>query len=405
MCECSGKSSLGNYLGLVGSQVGDRVTDKAMVLRKRIKDWTGLGDYKINYNSLIESSMQEPKLFQSRGRGLIIKHREYLGDIVTSSTAIGAFSVNKYTINPGNVITFPWLSPIAGQHDQYAPRGIIFEFVSTASETSTSASLGSVLFSTQYDVTDSDPSSKSDMMNRDYANETKMSQSAIHGLECDPGELQRTILYTRAYGSSVSDPRDFDMANFYVGTQGGSLPISTIVGSLYVHYEFEFFKQVPSGGIPNLTQLWQTNVGSANGAVTPTFAVFLPVITQGRNLGITFTSAGTITIPKAWQGATFLITAQLVMGGGAVTVANVITYTNCTAILSPFGNWRQAPATGSTSSFINTTYLVRINSNIATDAIISAGGSPFNFPALTPVGGSSMTIECEVVSKNYNLIS
>lgn len=382
MCECSGKSSIGKYFGTIGGQFGDLIDTKAQTFaeaaRKRFKEWTGLGDYKIIYNSLINPD-HEPSSFQSHGRGLIIRHKEYLGDIVTSSSTIGGFSYQKFVINPGNVITFPWLSPIALQHDQYRPRGIIFEFVSTASETSTTASLGSVLFSTQYDVTDPDPTSKSDMMNRSYSNEVKMSSNGLHGLECDPSELQNDILYTRAYGSAVQNARDFDMANFYIATQGGSLPVNTIVGSLYVHYEYEFFKQIPAGGIPAKTNIWARYFAQFNiGVSVPINWDNYPIaLTAGRDLGFTFGNY-TMTIPKIWQGATFLV--EFAMYGsnpGPPSNAGAMTLVNCTTRTEPSlnpggGYWRAYPKPSpTTTNNMSASILVTLNSNINTDASIT----------------------------------
>lgn len=412
MCECSGKSNIGKYFGTIGGQFGDivdtKLTSVASAARKKFKDWTGLGDYKITYNSLINPD-HEPVSFASHGRGLIIRHKEYLGDVVTAPVTVGAFNVTKFTINPGNVISFPWLSPIALQHDQYRPRGIIFEFVSTASETSTSATLGSVLFSTLYDVTDPDPTSKADMMNRAYSNETKMSQSALHGLECDPSELQNDILYTRAYGSTVQNPRDFDMANFYVGTQGGSLPINTVVGSLYVHYEFEFFKQIPAGGLPAKTNIWAvyTSSATAAGTMSVNFDNWPLVLTYGRDLGITYLT-NTIYIPKAWAGATFLIELLCYSASGYTSV-NATGYTalNCTAKSSGFGAagyWRSVRPGAASVTGTNSTLLITVNPNITTDASITWSPSIATWPATVISIPVIIGVSFQLVNANYNTL-
>ncbi len=54
--------------------------------------------------------MQEnvPMTF-AKSSTVMISHREYLGDVISSAT-IGAYSGTSYYINPGNVSTFPWLS-------------------------------------------------------------------------------------------------------------------------------------------------------------------------------------------------------------------------------------------------------------------------------------------------------
>lgn len=412
MCEC-GSSGVGKYFGKIGGQLGDKIDlwgrNTISAAQKRFKDWSGLGDYKVNFNSLINPE-GEPPAFASHGRGLIIRHKEYLGDVVTSPAAVGAFNLQKFIINPGSVLTFPWLSPIALQHDQYRPRGIIFEFVSTASETSTTASLGSVLFSTQYDVTDPDPQNKSDMLNREYSNETKMSISAMHGLECDPAELQNDILYTRAFSSAVQNARDFDMANFYIGTQGGTLPVSTIVGSLYVHYEFEFFKQIPAGGLPAKTNIWGRYINTTNlsASTTVDFTNFPLTLNAGRDLGITF-SGLQVRIPKIWQGATFLIElAMYTSNPGPSSNPSGYTPINCTATTEPNlnpggGYWRAYPRpSGASVNNMLSTLLVTITSNINTDATITFATVLGTFPGTSQALGTQYIVATiQLVNKDY----
>lgn len=414
MCDC-GTSSTGKYFGKIGGQLGDRFdawgNNAISSVQKRIKSWTGLGDYNINYNSLIGGN--EPTQFQTSGRGLIIKHKEYLGDVVTGPTTVGQFSVTKFPINPGNVITYPWLNPIALQYDQYRPRGIIFEFVSTASDTSTSASLGSVLFATQYDVTDPDPVSKAEMMNRAYANEVKMSENGAHGLECDPAELQRTLLYCRVYNSTVNDPRDFDMANFYIATQGGTLPVSTIVGSLYVHYEYEFFKQNPQGGLPSKTNIQANYFGSIATAGTGINFTNIPLsLVSGRNIGISFDPFSFI-FPRFWAGTTFLVTCVYQNRTTATASTNTViaslinctTQTNTTGLTTNAGYWTYVPHAATTTWSTSFQVLINISPNINNSAVIAWSGVIGNFPTTTAATGTTqIMVSFEVVSRDYGFL-
>lgn len=406
MCDCSGSTPLGTWGGRIGSQLGDG-------MHKFVKSWTGLGDYKIVYNSLINTN-GEPTNFRSRGRGLVVKHKEYLGDIVTSSTAVGGFSVTKIVVNPGFVTTCPWLAPIAGQYDQYRTRGVIFEFVSTASETSTAASLGSVVMSTQYDITDADPVSKAEMLNRSYSNESKMSADCLHGLECDPDEVQNDILYTRAYASTIANARDFDFANFYVATQGGSLPVSTIVGSLYINYEFEFFKQVPNGGLVAKSNIWAGYRATTALAANVDFTGYPLVLDQGRNLGFTF-AAKTMTIPKIWQGTTFMIKWYWVHSAGTnantgvvgtMTLNNITARTETSIQYIPANYWLVAPlgGTGLVTGF-SFTLLLTVNPNINTDATVVWGSTIGNWPSVSPGAQTSiMDVEVVVVPSTFTVV-
>lgn len=411
MCEC-GTSKTGNYFAKVGGQFGDRLQSfgEGIVTRaqKRFKDWTGLGDYRIVYNSLINNDGPEPDTFRTNNRGLIIKHKEYLGDVVTASTTPGAFGVTRFQINPGNVITFPWLNPIALQYDQYRPRGIIFEFVSTASDTSTGVTLGSVVMSTNYDVTDPDPLSKSDMLNRAYSSEAKMSDNMSHGLECDPTELPKSLFYIRPTASVVQDVRDYDMANFYVATQGGNLAVNTIVGSLYVHYEFEFFKQVPIGGLLNKSMLysaWQESYTDVSGLPLhfnqhPSWA-----LVAGRDLGIVL-SGLTMTFPRRYAGATFkfealcqnIVTSQNSASPAAFTPFNCTTST----LLGPAGYYFSSPRFVNLTTQFSFVMIIRINDNISSDATITFTTrlGPFPATSVSP-GTTTCRYTLEVIPSNY----
>ncbi len=78
----------------------------------------------------------------------IFKHRECLGDIITSSTA-GAFKYNRYLFNPTNPALFPWLHQIAVNYESYRVRGCIFEFRSMSGNAlnSVNTALGNVIMS------------------------------------------------------------------------------------------------------------------------------------------------------------------------------------------------------------------------------------------------------------------
>lgn len=411
MCECRG-----TFLGKAGGKIGDRIQNTVVKQAgKRIKAWTGLGDYDIKFNSLVTGN-PDPTKFSTTSRGLIIRHKEYLGDVITSPAGVGAFNFVKFQINPGNVVAFPWLAPIATQFDQYRPLGIIFEFVSTASETSTSATLGSVLMSAQYDINDADPASKSEMMNRDYSSESKMSEGMVHGLECDPSETQRQLFYCSPYFTTNADPREYYMCNVYVGTQGGSLPVNTTVGSLYVHYEFELFKQLPFGGLNNRGMLWQQNYAEA--ALVSTvlnFTSLPPVFTRGRDLGITFNGL-TISFPIYLQGYVVKVKAYCANNSNVMSFvapgSNPPTYTNCTYMSFASNTQNSAVAAYAQTAIPNlatSQYLgaweacVKINANINSPATISWTTSCWNFPVTTAATGTtSWLFDFEVVPATYN---
>ena len=122
--------------GKLGSQVGDWVGDKAW---GAAKGWLGLGLYEGQgqygaTNSLISGSHRTPPRFGSvndETGALIVSHREYIGDIFGPDEASRNFKNRTYALNPGIESTFPWLSQIAQNYEEYEFGQLVFEYKST----------------------------------------------------------------------------------------------------------------------------------------------------------------------------------------------------------------------------------------------------------------------------------
>jgi len=220
----------------------------------------GYGDYApINEMPHSNSFMKElmtngpPAIHTTKQRSFVIRHREYLGDVTTASTP--AFNIANYPINPGMSATFPWLSTIAQNFEQYSFRGLLFEFKSTSSDAlnSTNTALGSVIMATEYNV-DSDPfTSKIQMENKEFANSARQSCSIIHAVECDRSRTPISELFVRTGAlPSGQDLKFADLGRFSIATVGQQ-GTDVNIGELWCTYEVELLKpQVPDpdGGVP-----------------------------------------------------------------------------------------------------------------------------------------------------------
>ena len=309
-------------MGRVGGQIGDRVDAMGMGALKRFKNWSGFGDYNLSSNSLISSALkngQTPQI-QTQGREVRIIWREYISEVYTHPTTIGGFDAQTYTVNPGNMKAFPWLHTIANQYEQYKPNGIIFSFVSTATDTTTQASLGSVVIASDYDVNDQPYVNKRGMLTSAYSQESKMSENALHGIECDPNELQRKMFYTRNFVDPSHNPqsRDYDLCKTTIATMGGGLSAGESVGSLYVHYDFTFFKEEVYGGVLGYDVLYQTQEYLMG--TNAKFRLCTPfeagsVLTNGVDLGISCGQDGqssqSLFFPRWMNGGVIKIQYEL----------------------------------------------------------------------------------------------
>lgn len=208
---------------------------------------SGLGAYNVSnirHNVLIKPDIPEILNTYYQEGGTIIRHREYLGPIVTSDTA-GQFKINSYALNPAQEQSFPWLAQIAAQYEEYKPNGLMFEFRSTASDaiaSSTNLALGQVMMATQYDPTDPEFTSDIELLNYTWAQSGKVSDNIQHFVECDPKQSPLSHLYTRTGGpSDESDLRFSDFGRFSIATSGLQ-GTSVQIGQLWVTYEFIMFK-------------------------------------------------------------------------------------------------------------------------------------------------------------------
>jgi len=95
-----------------------------------------------------------PPYMAGKGRAgqtsTIICHREYIQDIVCST----GFVNNNFFCNPGLGETFPWLSKIAQNYEEYEWIALAFQFRSNSASAlnSTNTALGSVVMSADYNA-------------------------------------------------------------------------------------------------------------------------------------------------------------------------------------------------------------------------------------------------------------
>jgi len=209
----------------------------------------GFGAYNVINNSLMPTiKLQEGQpvpSFADVNVGTRVRHREFVTNITLQTDHAGAFVNRTFVINPGNSTTFPWLHTIAQNYDQYEIKGMVFEYISTSSDSFTGAlALGQVTLATDYDITDSEYSSFTEMQNAQYTISNKPSVDMLHPIECDPKQTNNKLLYVRASGSTTGTPdaRDYDFANFQVAYNGIPSGTTGDIGQIWVTYDIVFYK-------------------------------------------------------------------------------------------------------------------------------------------------------------------
>lgn len=325
-----------NFLSTIGAGVGSIFGPTGAMIGRGIGGGlariTGLGDYQIS-QPVAQNSLagQTPPMFGNSTGATRIRHREFIGDIYSSTN----FQVRSYPLTPGIPTLFPWLSHIAANYEQYRFRGLVVEFKSTSASAlnSTNTALGVVGLATQYDAAEPDFVSKQEAENYIGAQSCNPSNSLLHFVECAPGQNPLNLMYVRTGVLPTNqDVKFYDLGKVQLFTQGMQ-QANVNIGELWVSYEIEFAKpKVPAGGDNQTAPIdWYTNtaVGYQNIYLSGKISGVPDLPTYG-NLGTSITN-NTLTIPaNASRGRyLFALWGYLISGSSAGATTGSLSYNNC----------------------------------------------------------------------------
>lgn len=299
-----GGSTLGSFLGapVAGATVGHG-------LGAALSRWLGMGDYSVHQNTIVQRASSSIPNMHKNDQTVVIRHREYIGPISGTSGFTVAYEL---PLNPGLQGSFPWLSGIAQNFQEYKIRGAVYHYVPTSGMaiSGTNSALGSVMMQTSYRATETAPASKTEMLNEYWANEVVPSDTMAHPIECDPKENPFAVHYVRSIAVPGSELLLYDMGKTFVATQG--MQGTNVVGDLWVTYEVELKKPMVSSSAVAADWYSARYLASAG---TNLFTGAGPLGVQG-GLPIT-ASANTITFPKGIAG-NFTITVDIRNAAGNV---------------------------------------------------------------------------------------
>lgn len=240
-----------------------------------------------------------------------IRQTEYIADIVSSSTG-STFHSDTFRINPGDVSTFPWLSQIAANFEEYTLLGLAFQFKSTSSVfNATNQSLGFVTMAPEYNsavaITTGTAAQGTYVFQTDA--QLEQAEGAVQGvtsqdsltcpIDCAFGDTPLHTKYVLTGSQPTStDIRMYDHALFQVST-GGVSGTSQNLGKLWVHYDILLYKKQLIGGQIGNTVFATHYYNKTTGPTTSDYFGTSSGLTQapGSNLTLTFT-ATTIAFPN-----------------------------------------------------------------------------------------------------------
>jgi len=200
---------------------------------------TGHGDYSVKRNSLIENGLHPSEMSFSPGGAakIRVKKREFVENIVVPDDPV-AFDQRQYRLQPTNQASFPWLSTIAVNFQEWELHGAIFSFESTCSNYSADMALGTIAFATQYNANEMPYNSMDGILQAAFHSRANPSESLMHGIECDPKLQASEHLFTRRHGTS-GPPNLYDHGVTTFATEGLPATAGTVIGRIFVTYDIE----------------------------------------------------------------------------------------------------------------------------------------------------------------------
>lgn len=206
------------------------------------RSYTGMGAY--NRNQLVDPTGPAEVAGSGDETGSIVISRSELVCEIYGPTS--AFKNNEFALNPGIESSFPWLSQIAANYEEYSFRQLLFHFNSTVTDigSSTTGQIGSIIMATNYNASSTPFRDKPEMMAYMGANSCKASENAVHGVECDPAKLTFSEGYVRVGPPTGNmDLKVYDHGLFQIAVANSPTANANLsVGELWVSYTVELRK-------------------------------------------------------------------------------------------------------------------------------------------------------------------
>jgi hypothetical protein len=319
-----GGSAVGGAFGVpgFGATVGGLVGRGAARL-------TGMGDYTLNSNTVLDGTAV-PRM-TSGTHGFRVTHKEFIKDVVGSNK----FASETFTVTPANHTCFPWLSNLAKSFCRYEFHGLVFTYVPTSGNLSTTGALGTVVLATQYDSQASTWDDKAEMEQSRFATSTVPSTGTMHGIECDPSLRAVKMKYTNTERAGPAELAVW--CKTQMATVG--MPSAYTVGELWVSYDVTFYEPKPVSQFAQSFYRTQSTTSTAAGYTQGSAAttdvlyeynVGAPFVTTGPdNHHVTILESGIMRYTVTAYCATNQLNAMNIFAGVALNsgASNSTTHT------------------------------------------------------------------------------
>lgn len=283
-----------DYETLMGKRLSRAISGKlSSAVRNFPMPFSGSGMYTNNLISGGQGSVPSMMGSGDETGSVTVTHQEYISDIfgpgVKNGTSV-PFENSAYPLNPGMEKTFPWLSQIASNFEEYEFKQLLFHYTSTISDgNNQNGQCGTLTMATDYNAAHEPFSDKQEMLGYAHSYSCKTTESMDHGVECDPQKnAMSKVLYVRSGGLTTSeDIKTYDhglfqlaISNIPTGYQGEQL------GELRVSYTVTLRKPklYTARGLSIQRDLFVTDTGTGNRLIDTTTKVYTG---QANSIGVT----------------------------------------------------------------------------------------------------------------------
>jgi hypothetical protein len=211
------------------------------------------------------NNQQKTKTTTPKNQNGRFQHREFIGNLSLNG---GGFNIiNRYRLNPGSVATFPWLSRIATNYENYKFHKLKFHFISRLATNQNSA----FIMSPDYDAADKAPLTEREFSaNVDTVENTGWSNLSI---TLNPSRMNRlykahTCMSDGRFATTTQDQKTIDVG--FLNVAYDSL-LNTSLGKLWVEYDVEFHEPQYSTESPAYGGQGSNKVGDLNPGVNALF--------------------------------------------------------------------------------------------------------------------------------------
>jgi hypothetical protein len=170
--------------------------------------------------------------FSRRSDGVNITHREFLGNLANTNGFSQPLTV--YPLNPGIPTTFPWLSNIAAQYDQYRFRSLRFLYITRCATIQS----GSVILAPDYDASDPPPISEVQITTYKDVVEDVPWRNIVCTLSIPDLHAMGPRKFVRTFVVSFADIKTYDCGNLFIATVGTD---TNALGKIWVEYSVELY--------------------------------------------------------------------------------------------------------------------------------------------------------------------